>query len=52
VIVRPDCHLTGYEIERAAERAKDFAKKSGCNRVATYGSTPIKEGDWRIATAA
>jgi diguanylate cyclase (GGDEF)-like protein len=48
VIVRPDCHLTGHEIEHAAERVKDFAKKSGRNRVATYNSPLIQEGDWRI----
>lgn len=48
VIVRPDCHLTGHEIEHAAERVKDFAKKSGRNRVATYNSPLIEQGDWRI----
>jgi hypothetical protein len=48
VIVRPDCHLTAHEIEHAAERVKDFAKKSGRNRVATYNSPLIQQGDWRI----
>lgn len=51
VIVRPDCHLTGQEIEHAAERAKDFAKQSGRNRVATYTSPLIQEGAWRISSA-
>lgn len=51
VIVRPDCHLTGHEIEHAAERVKDFAKKSGRNRVATYNNPLIQEGDWRITAA-
>lgn len=52
VIVRPDCHLTGQEIEHAAERVKDFAKKSGRDRVATYNSSLIQEGDWRITAAS
>ncbi|HEY0479816.1 MAG TPA: GGDEF domain-containing protein [Kofleriaceae bacterium] len=51
VIVCPDCHLTGHEIEHAAERVKDFAKKSGRNRVATYNSPLIQDGDWRITAA-
>lgn len=51
VIVRPDCHLTGHEIEVAAEAAKNFAKKEGKNRVATYNSPMIQSGDWRITTA-
>src|SRR5262249_15461003 len=51
VIVRPECHLTGHEIEHAAERAKDFAKQSGRNRVATYNSSFIQDGDWRITAA-
>lgn len=44
-------HLTGQEISHAAERLKDFAKKSGRNRVATYNSPLIQEGDWRITAA-
>jgi diguanylate cyclase (GGDEF)-like protein len=51
VIVRPECHLTGHEIEHAAERAKDFAKQSGRNRVATSNSSFIQDGDWRITAA-
>ena len=51
VIVRPDCHLTGHEIEVAAEAAKEFAKKSGKNRVATFNSPLIQSGDWRITAA-
>jgi len=47
-VIRPDSYLTAHEIEHAAERAKDFAKTSGRNRVATYNSPHLKHGDWRI----
>lgn len=36
VIVRPDCHLTGSEIEAAAAAAKQFAKQQGRDLVATF----------------
>jgi GGDEF domain-containing protein len=48
VIVRPDCHLTGNEIERAAAAAKKFAKDAGRNLLATYNSPLIQDGDLRI----
>jgi diguanylate cyclase (GGDEF)-like protein len=39
VIVYPDCHLTGHEIQHAANNAKTTAKgdgKTGRNRIAAY----------------
>ena len=48
VIVRPDCHLTGNEIEHAAAAAKKFAKDAGRNRLATYNTPLIQTGDLRI----
>jgi len=48
VVVRPDCHLTGHEVEQATAAAKKFAKDAGRDRVATYNSPLLQEGDLRI----
>lgn len=51
VLVRPDCHLTGTEIEQAAARAKSFAKDSGRDRVASYATPFFRDVDLRVTTA-
>jgi len=45
VIVQPDCHFTGHEIEQAAAHAKDYAKRAGRNCVASYRTQFLREQD-------
>jgi diguanylate cyclase (GGDEF)-like protein len=48
VTVRPDCHLTGREIEAAANRAKNFAKAKGRNCVASYTTPFFRDQDLKV----
>lgn len=41
----PDCHLTDRELLGRAERAKNYAKKKGKDRVATYNGPLFREED-------
>lgn len=52
VIVRPDCHLTGHEIEQVAAAAKKFAKDNGRNRVASYVGSLFREEDLHVVGRA
>jgi diguanylate cyclase (GGDEF)-like protein len=43
--VDADCLLTDREIEARANKAKNFAKKQGKNRIATFKGTAFEDGD-------
>ena len=45
VVVQPECHFTGHEIEQAAAHAKDYAKRAGRNCVASYRTQFLREQD-------
>lgn len=48
----PQCFLTGSEAEQRAERAKNFAKREGKNRLATYTSPLFREEDLHVPISA
>jgi diguanylate cyclase (GGDEF)-like protein len=48
--VDPDSYLTDREIEELANRAKNFAKSSGKNCIATYSGTGFEDGDLFVVT--
>jgi diguanylate cyclase (GGDEF)-like protein len=47
-VADPDCHLTDGELLQKAERAKNFAKKAGRDRVAGYTGKLFQESDLQI----
>jgi diguanylate cyclase (GGDEF)-like protein len=46
-----DCFLTDRELLQKAQRAKDFAKKEGRDRVAGYAGTLFDESELRVLTS-
>jgi hypothetical protein len=44
-VLGPQCFLTNPEAEHRAERAKNFAKKKGRDRLATYTTDQFREED-------
>ncbi len=48
-IVDPDCPLTDRELLDRANKAKEFAKNQGKNRIATYATVRMNEGELHLA---
>ena len=51
-VANPDCFLTDGELLQKAERAKNFAKSEGRDRVAGYGGNLFDESELRVFTPA
>jgi diguanylate cyclase (GGDEF)-like protein len=47
-----DCHLTDEELLQKAERAMNFAKKEGRDRIAGYGGKLFDESELQVITPA
>lgn len=48
-VVTPECFLTEREIEERANRAKNYAKSGGRNRIATYRGQIFQDDDLYVA---